>query len=70
MATAQEIEDVLGVSKRTIETWLSNGNGAKNSLMTKRLALFLKSFSKRELQETMRYLKEEHGDLPCLTNIE
>jgi len=54
MATAKDIEEVIGVSKRTIELWATKDNGQQNKESRKKLALFLKGFSREELERHMK----------------
>ncbi len=53
MATAKDIEEIIGISDNTIETW-SRGADSK-ALLSK----FLKSFSKQYLQERVEAILEQ-----------
>ncbi len=55
MATAKEIEEIIGISARTIETW-SRGRDDKYLL-----AKLLKSFSKFELSQRIDHILKEEG---------
>ena len=59
MATAKDIEEIIGISDNTIETW-SRGADSK-ALLSK----FLKSFSKQYLQEKVEAILEQE----CIKKI-
>jgi hypothetical protein len=64
MATARDIEEIIGVSSNTIETW-SRGSDSK-ALLSK----FLKSFSKEYLQEKVGViLEQEHIEKTSLKRL-
>lgn len=60
MASAKEIEEVIGISGNTIETWSRSVDS--KALLSK----FLKSFSKHDLQERVKSILEQ-GDIEKVT---